>query len=75
MSASAADSITLERELTMLGLRCRVEARARLAVLHPATESASALVDDELRRRIGRIATSLGFSHVAVEVESADAPA
>ena len=62
-----------ERELAMLGLRCRVEVRARLAVLHPADDSAAALADDDLRRRVGRIAASLGFSHVAVELVDVDA--
>jgi hypothetical protein len=58
-----------ERELAVLGLRCRVEVRARLAVLHPQADAApDAMADAELRRQIGRIATSLGFSHVAVEL-------
>ena len=61
------DAAVLARALHDVGVRCRVEARGRLAVL-TATDAAP-LADPAARSRVAAIATACGFSHVALELD------
>ena len=58
---------TLARDLAAHGVRCRVEARGRLAVLVVADHAP--LGDPATRRRVATLATAHGFTHVALELD------
>lgn len=60
-------SATLARALAAHGVRCRVEARGRLAVLVAADHAP--LGDPATRRRVANLATAHGFTHVALELD------
>jgi hypothetical protein len=49
------------------GVRCRVEARGRLAVLAAADHAP--LADPATRRRVATLAMAHGFTHVALELD------
>ncbi len=61
------DSAALEADLATLGIRCRVEARDRLALVVPR-DGYESLADPELRRKAMRMAEAHGFSHLALEL-------
>ena len=69
MSAAALGSA-----LSDLGISARVEARDRLAVLHPAGIGDGAAIAAQ-RGRVVALASTHGFSHVALEATSAAADA
>lgn len=60
----------LERELAELGVPCRVETRAGLAVLIATPDVAARLGEPELRRQALAFAREHGFTHVAIELRS-----
>ncbi len=60
----------LERGLTELGVPCRVESRAGLAVLIATPDVAARLGEAELRRQALALAREHGFTHVAIELRS-----
>ena len=66
------DAAGLARALAERGQPCRVEARDRLAVLVPAGAWRSAdLATPAERRALHGLATSFGFTHVALELDPA----
>jgi len=58
----------LAANLTGMGLPCKVEPRAALAVLLVESGVASRLADGELRRAALALAREQGFTHLAVEL-------
>lgn len=72
MSAAA-----LQQALALAGLACDVEARDRLAVLVADDRVAAALAEPGARELALRLATTHGFTHLALELQPAatDAPA
>ena len=61
---------TLEAALRDLGIRCRVEAVDRLAVITPADAEAER-VAIRVRRDAVRLLPAHGFTHLALELPSA----
>ena len=57
----------LQEELSQRGIRLRVEAWERLAVLVPTTDS-SLVATDDFRRDVQALASKHGFTHVAIEL-------
>lgn len=53
-------------DLADAGLACRVEARERLAVVHPDPGHDLEVADDAVRRHVVRLGRKRGFTHVAV---------
>ena len=64
---AAEERATLADELAAQGVRCRVEARGRLAVLVVADHAP--LGDPATRRRVATLAMAHGFTHVALELD------
>jgi hypothetical protein len=58
----------LAAELAGIGVPCKVEPRAALAVLMVETGVAQKLADGELRRSALALAREQGFTHLAVEL-------
>jgi hypothetical protein len=54
--------------LTAMGIPCKVEPRAALAVLMVESGVAQRLTDGELRRTALALAKEQGFTHLAVEL-------
>ena len=69
---SAPDAAGLAAALADRGLPCRVEERERLAIVVPQGEL-PALGDAATRRDVHRLATTYGFTHVALELDADDA--
>jgi hypothetical protein len=53
-------------DLADAGLACRVEARERLAVLHPEPGQQVEVGDDAVRRHVVGLGRTRGFTHVAI---------
>ena len=70
--AATPDALGLAAALAEHGVECVVEARDRLAVLFTSDEW-PALGDAAERRALHRLATTYGFTHVALEVEETGA--
>ena len=64
----------LEQRMAEQGVPCRVEVRGTLAVLIVNSETLARLGDAELRRTALALAREHGFTHVAIELRSDDAP-
>ena len=58
----------LAANLTGMGIPCRVEPRAALAVLLVESGIAARLADGDLRRAALALAREQGFTHLAVEL-------
>lgn len=58
----------LAAELAGIGVPCKVEPRAALAVLLVESGVAAKLTDGELRRSAMALAREQGFTHLAVEL-------
>ena len=58
----------LAASLTGMGVPCKVEPRAALAVLMVESGVAQRLADSELRRTALALAREQGFTHLAVEL-------
>jgi hypothetical protein len=56
----------LAADLAAAGMACRVEARDRLAVVHPAAGTPLDVADDAVRLQIVALGRKRGFTHVAV---------
>lgn len=69
--AAVPDALGLAAALAERGLACVVEARDRLAVLFAGDEW-PALADAAERRALHRLATTFGFTHVALELEAGE---
>ena len=64
---AAEGAVALAHALEALGVRCRIEARGRLALL--VAEDVRPLVDPATRRRVAALGAAHGFSHVALELD------
>lgn len=64
----------LEGALAEQGVPCRVETRAGLAVLVVTPDVLARLGDTEVRRMALAMAREHGYTHVAIELRSDDAP-
>jgi hypothetical protein len=58
-------------DLADAGLACRVEARERLAVVHPEPGQHLEVADDALRRHVVGLGRRRGFTHVAIALAEA----
>jgi hypothetical protein len=58
----------LAAALAELGVPCRVETRANLAVIIADASAAARLADGEVRRRALALAREQGFTHLALEL-------
>jgi hypothetical protein len=56
----------LAADLAGAGLACRVEARDRLAVVHPEAGAALDVADDAVRLQVVALGRKRGFTHVAI---------
>jgi hypothetical protein len=56
----------LAGDLAGAGLACRVEARERLAVVHPDAGTPFDVSDEAVRRRVVALGREHGFTHVAL---------
>lgn len=63
----------LAAAVATLGVRGRIEARGRLAVLHADAGDAPVLADTALRQRLTAAALRCGFTHLALELPAAAA--
>jgi hypothetical protein len=70
--AGTPDALGLAAALAERGIECVVEARDRLAVLFTGDEW-PALEDAAERRALHQLATTYGFTHVALELDALDA--
>jgi hypothetical protein len=67
-AAVSGDTVALASALDGIGVPCRVESRARLAILSTSTAIAQQLAALELRREVVALAKAHGFTHIAVEL-------
>ncbi len=56
----------LAADLAGAGMACRVEARDRLAIVHPEPGMALDMADDAVRRHVVALGRKRGFTHVAI---------
>ncbi|HUQ45544.1 MAG TPA: hypothetical protein VM033_02765 [Gemmatimonadaceae bacterium] len=69
-AGDAGDAPAFAAALGALGLPCRVESRARLAVVMAGPSHAARLTDPALRREVFALAKRHGFTHVAIELSA-----
>ncbi len=58
-------------DLADAGLACRIEARERLAVVHPEPGHHLEVADDAVRRHVVGLGRTRGFTHVAIALAEA----
>jgi hypothetical protein len=58
-------------DLAEAGLACRVEARERLAIVHPEPGHHLDVADDTARRHVVGLGRKRGFTHVAIALAEA----
>jgi hypothetical protein len=68
-TAGTGPAATLAASLAEMGVPCRVESRAGLAVVIAGPEAARQLAEPETRRRALALAREHGFTHLALELE------
>jgi hypothetical protein len=56
----------LAADLAGAGMACRVEARDRLAVVHPESGGGLDMAEDAVRVRVVALGRKRGFTHVAI---------
>jgi hypothetical protein len=59
-------AVLFASDLADAGLACRVEARERLAVVHPDPGHDLEVGDDVVRRHVVGLGRKRGFTHVAI---------
>ncbi len=64
-------AVLFASDLADAGLSCRVEARERLAVVHPEPGHHLELADDAVRRQVVGLGRKRGFTHVAIALAEA----
>ena len=69
-AGDAGDAPALAAALGAMGLPCRVESRARLAVIMAGPAHAARLTDPALRREVFALAKQHGFTHLAIELSA-----
>jgi hypothetical protein len=69
LGQSSAEESALALKLAELGVPCRVETRANLAVIVAGTEGAKRFADAEVRKRALAAAREHGYTHLALELE------
>jgi uncharacterized protein len=70
-SSGDGDAVGLSAALRQLDLSCNVEARTRLAVVRVTELGLKTLLDVSVRGRVSEVARGHGFTHVAIELDTA----
>jgi hypothetical protein len=65
-----ADAAALASALSSIGVPCRIESRARLAILGTSGAIVQRLAALEMRREVISLAKAHGFTHIAVELSA-----
>jgi hypothetical protein len=68
-SRGTPEAEALAAALAELGVPCRVETRAKLAVVIADADGAARFAEGEVRQRALALAREQGFTHLALELE------